>query len=124
MVCPDASFLCPVPVHRASEIPRMFEAIEMVLLHHLGELVGLVQSSYTPEGYSRLLFRFSHCQAVSSLLGFAVMCLASIILVAINVCYSRSSIGFRNKKFLLDGVVSPMHNPPLLPALRTGCVLL
>ena len=97
----------------------------MELLHHLGELAGLVQSSYTPAGYSRLSFRFQgiRCQGVSSLLGLAVnhrqsSCLASIILVATNVCYS--GVGFRNKKFLRDGVLASC--PTLLFHSRLGPV--
>lgn len=77
--------------------------------------------------YSHLLFwpQGIHCRGISSLLGFADIrhlssYLAGIILVATNGCYP--GVGFHNKEFLQDGVVSPMLNPPLLSGLGSGWI--
>ena len=109
--------------------PQGYQAVVMKLLYHLGKLAGLVQRSYIPTGYSSLLFRFQgiRSRGVNSLQGLVDIRhlsnpLASVFPVTTNYCFS--DVGFRNNIniFLQDGVVRPMHNPPLFSGLRTGWI--
>ena len=107
MVCPDASINYPDPVQWSSQTLK--------LPYHLGKLVGLVQSSYIPTGYSRLLFRSRQLPAgfgwyPSSVSSPSPPMIVSLTLVSITINFSRG------------GIVSPMPSPPLLPRLGTGWI--
>ena len=109
-MCSDASCLCPSGFRDSKDIA----AIAMELLHYLGELAGLVQISYIPARYSRLLFRVQgiHCQGVSSLLSLAVIhhqsrCLAWLASFSSPPMFATLALVFVTRRFYGIGLLAP-----------------